>query len=612
MKKYLCALKRAILLWLLVLPGLLFCLSPVNGQKIYANSQTNQVNGICVLCSVMNPNNPVDNSSLDDYSAFVINVGLLGVSVDQTLIFPAGASGGCDSLIIGIGSSNTVLSLNLFGGVSVQTYNGNTPNNDLKVVSADILRLLNNNTRAEVLLKPDAPFDRVKISLSSNLVGLLASFRLYYAYHQSAIPAAPVVTPATATICSGDSVTLTAATTAGNTINWYAAATGGTALYTGNTFTVKPVVSTTYYAAAARAGCTSTRTAVTVSVNTKPAAPAITASSTSICTGDTVSLSAAGPNIKWYNAATGGTLLFIGTPYKLIPAATATYYAQAENNGCISSRSSLLITVKPRPVATVTPGSATICGRDTAIFTGSSNLAGAVFKWYKDAAGGTALFTGNPYKVQLNGSTLPVDITYYATATVNGCTSTRASGAITVLPRPIKAKLVKDTVVIKPGDTATLAVIPSGVNYAFWYNKPVGGYLLSIGNTFKVSPARSTTYYVTFFARRGCVSLQRTKAIVRVSATGTKSRSAANGSVATSQQLDFYPNPTTGLIQISTKIEMGDSRVVVTNLQGKEVYRNKLNTNQVQLPEEIPAGTYVITVRTKDNKRYSGKIVLNR
>lgn len=86
---------------------------------------------MCLLCSVSFPENPVRNDNLNDYSAFVINVGLLGVSVEQTLIFPTPGASGCDSLIVGIGSGDPVLSVSLFGGVTVETYNGSVANNHM-------------------------------------------------------------------------------------------------------------------------------------------------------------------------------------------------------------------------------------------------------------------------------------------------------------------------------------------------------------------------------------------------------------------------------------------------------------------------------------------------
>ena len=403
------------------------------GQKIYASSQTNQVNGLCLLCGVSNPGNAI-NSNLNDYSTFVINVGLLGVSVEQTLIFPAASNAGCDSLIVGIGSGDPVLSANLFGGVTIQTYNGSVANNDAQVTTAGILRLLDNNTRAEVLLKPTAQFDRVKVTLNSSLVGLLTSFRLYYAYHQSTIPPVPVITPSSATICSGDSLTLAVTPISGTTITWYAAGTGGSPLATGNSITVKPVVTTTYYAAATAAGCTSARTPVIVTVNPKPAQPTVN-NPVTICTGDTAVLTATGPNIKWYSSASGGTLLFTGSPYRVSPAASAVYYAQADTLGCISGRAadSVIVVTKPA-VPTLAADTVTICYGDSAILRAIAP-AGVTFRWYYNATGGSPVISGATVILYNQ----PTTATFYVDAVnSNGCVSVSRK-PVTVLVNPVPA-----------------------------------------------------------------------------------------------------------------------------------------------------------------------------
>ncbi|EIA09503.1 T9SS type B sorting domain-containing protein [Flavobacterium frigoris] len=67
-------------------------------------------------------------------------------------------------------------------------------------------------------------------------------------------------------ICGSGTVTLEAVASTGN-INWYDVPTGGSLLYTGNSF-MTPVInaSTTYYAEAISNGCTSLRTEVTATV----------------------------------------------------------------------------------------------------------------------------------------------------------------------------------------------------------------------------------------------------------------------------------------------------------------------------------------------------------
>jgi serine protease inhibitor len=89
----------------------------------------------------------------------------------------------------------------------------------------------------------------------------------------------------TQTFCATPAPTIASLTATGTGIQWYAAATGGTALATTTTL----VNGTTYYASQTVSACESTtRLAVTVSLND----PQITASATTVCSGTPVILSA--------------------------------------------------------------------------------------------------------------------------------------------------------------------------------------------------------------------------------------------------------------------------------------------------------------------------------
>lgn len=175
-------------LWKNVILALVICLAGniKTTAQTYATSQVNYVYGTCVLCGIVNPNNPVNNGNLTDYSSYAITVGLIGVSVEQALVFPAATTNaGKDELIIRIGADNATLYAALFYGLSVETYNGTTPNNDVTAASSK-LRILNGGTAAEIVLRPSATFDRVKLNLISVNVGALQGLRIYYAYYQPA------------------------------------------------------------------------------------------------------------------------------------------------------------------------------------------------------------------------------------------------------------------------------------------------------------------------------------------------------------------------------------------------------------------------------------------
>lgn len=145
-------------------------------------------------------------------------------------------------------------------------------------------------------------------------------------YSTCTAPSAPVdVTPsANHIICAGNTSALSV--TATGTVSWYTAATGGTYLGSGTSFTT-PVLngSVTYYAqdSTCRSGV---RVPVVVAVNSIPNVQA-TASDTSICLGDTITLQGVGAVLNiWDNG------VFNGVPFS--PTSTANYMLIGSSNGC--------------------------------------------------------------------------------------------------------------------------------------------------------------------------------------------------------------------------------------------------------------------------------------
>jgi hypothetical protein len=142
----------------------------------------------------------------------------------------------------------------------------------------------------------------------------------------------------------------TAPGNAGNPIVWYTTPTGGTSIGTsasGANFPVTPGSTITYYAEAVTAGlgCISTsRTPVTVTVNTYSTDPVMAGLSSSYCPNTNITLSAgggttgSGSNIYWYTGP-NGTGSFVGTGASIVvaPSATTTYYVRREGTCNISN-----------------------------------------------------------------------------------------------------------------------------------------------------------------------------------------------------------------------------------------------------------------------------------
>lgn len=188
------------------------------------------------------------------------------------------------------------------------------------------------------------------------------------------------------------------------------------------------------------------------------------ATGASACGSGSVTLQAASTgNVYWYDAATGGNLVGSGTAFTT-PSLNAptTYYASAYDATCNTAiRNAVLADVTARP--TITPGTApTVCSSGTATLTATPS-AGSI-TWYDTATGGTVLGTGNSFTTPA----LTADTTFYAEASVSGCTSASRE-AITVMVSPLPVISPTETVQFCENSTATLSAGITGVTY-LWDN----------------------------------------------------------------------------------------------------------------------------------------------
>ncbi|MCW3462005.1 immunoglobulin domain-containing protein [Chitinophaga nivalis] len=399
------------------------------GQAIYANKQVNAVTGVCLLCSISNPEYAVD-SDLTNYSSFNAPVELLGASLSQTLIFPTTSGSGCDSLIIKVGSSYA-LNTDAFKNITVRTYNAYTPNNDSVSPAATQIRILPDNTQALLLFQPTRPFDRVKITYNAGVAALLGSFRVYYAYHTDGLPGPATIPASDTAICIGGSARLSPLRVPGTTYRWYDRATGGNLLTAApNTYmlTVTPAVTTTYYVEAVLGTCISQRTPVKVTVHPKPANPVYNVPSETLCGDVSVRVenhrTDINYNVRIKYVAIKGTVYdtaytvrnkdqFVVRDINYPTHVQAGITVQAVNaiTGCKSDSVSASLMIGGHGELIETDAdSVSICkGDSVTLHAFMPNNTVAIIKWYDAPVGGKLLFTGAYYKVSP-----AVTTTYYA------------------------------------------------------------------------------------------------------------------------------------------------------------------------------------------------------
>ncbi|WP_316850253.1 Ig-like domain-containing protein [Pedobacter agri] len=309
----------------------------------------------------------------------------------------------------------------------------------------------------------------------------------------SAIPNSPVVATTGTNICAGEPTTLTITNAqAGVTYEWYTAATGGSLLFTGTTYTT-PVINTTtdYYVQAVGAGgCNNNggRVKVTVTVNQKPNVPSVAAANVSVCIGSSAVLTVSSPQANivynWYTLPSGGTIVGTGNTF-ITPAITTniTYYVEGGNGSCLSSsRTPVNVLALPVPVAppSVTPANGIICAGSNTILTVNNPVAGLIYRWYTTSSNGTSIGEGVTFTTPNISATT---IFYVESIAVGGCASpTRTGVTVTVLP-----VLTAPSVVVQ-------STTPNSVTFAWAAVNGATSYEVSTDNGLTWQAAVGTTY----------------------------------------------------------------------------------------------------------------------
>lgn len=263
-------------------------------------------------------------------------------------------------------------------------------------------------------------------------------------------PAPNVSAGSDVSICIGNNITLHAS--GGTTYLW---SNGSSA----DSITVNPTVSTSYNVMGTANGCSHSDT-VLVTVSSIPTVSA--GNDTTICSGQTATLSASGGTS--YLWSTGS----IANAISDNPPATTNYFVTGTTNGC-SMNDTVQVTVNALPI--VNSGSdVSICAGQTTTLTAVGNA--PPYTWNNGVTDGT-------------GFTPTTTAMYSVTATMNGC-SQFDTVLVTVNPIPTVNAGVNDTVC--EGDSKILA----GTGDATSYNWDNG-----VTNAIAFYPAATATYVVT-------------------------------------------------------------------------------------------------------------------
>ncbi len=248
-------------------------------------------------------------------------------------------------------------------------------------------------------------------------------------------------------------LTATATVPAGHTVVWYTLATGGTVVASP---TLNSVGTVTYHAAALHtaSGCESTtRTAVTLTINAAPPATITASGPTTFCEGGSVTFTAnTGSSYLW---STGATTQSINVT------TTGTYtVVVTQTGGCTGTSPATNVTVNPNPAATITPnGPTTFCSNNNVVLTAS---AGSSWLWSTGA-------TTQSITVNTSGN-FSVTVT-----NSSGCSTASAVTSTTVSPSPVVTITASPYSSLFPGLTTSLTanVTPPGTYSYTWFKNGV-------------------------------------------------------------------------------------------------------------------------------------------
>lgn len=253
---------------------------------------------------------------------------------------------------------------------------------------------------------------------------------------QITVNAEPTLSISSGPSCAADLLTWSVDVTAsGGSVS----STAGTVTNTGgNNWSITGIPSATAITLTVlQNGCDNTLTINAPDCNCPPVNPPVGVDA-SYCAGSPVpTLTAsvgAGEIVLWYNAASGGSSLFTGSPFT--PPAPGTYYAEAVNQttNCVSSiRTPVTLTENPLP--NVNAGlNATLCEGES---TNLSATGASSYTW--SPATGLSATTGSTVTATPSST-----ITYTVTGTDgNNCVNTD-DVTVTVNPRPVTSPIFHD------------------------------------------------------------------------------------------------------------------------------------------------------------------------
>jgi Zn-dependent metalloprotease len=429
--------------------------------------------------------------------------------------------------VMASGAGNRTIILKNSGGMTIQSVTVNIPNGgsvvtlnmpipvgngmQIGLASTSNVNLYRNSTGAVY------PYSNGPITITGNTAANSATY--YYFFYDWVVQADPCIstrtpavalvnsgtlpTPATVspagplTICSGASTTLSATSGAGYLYQWYL---NGSPLSGATASNYVPIASGSYYCMVSNpSGCflPGTSNTVVVTIGTTPNASITPNTSQTVCTGNTVILTASsgvGYSYQWYN---NGSLITGATSSSYTASISGTYSVTVTNSsGCTATSSGTAVLVVPAPTGTtISPaGPVAIC-QGSSVSLSTATTSGYTYQWLQN---GSVLVgsTTATYATNTSGNFALV------VANTFGCKDTSNVVVVTVNPLPV-AVITASSTSFCAGDSTTLTA-SSGTGYQYqWY---MNGSAISGATAQTLTVNQAGNYGVIITDGNGCTS----------------------------------------------------------------------------------------------------------
>jgi gliding motility-associated-like protein len=357
------------------------------------------------------------------------------------------------------------------------------------------------------------------------------------------VPTAPAVTFTPNTYCVGASIIAPAITTpvGGSTYQWYDDAGLTTLLITTPTPTIAQLgfssatatTKTVFVTETNSFNCAGPATAVTLTVNPVPAAPAVTFNPSSYCVGavitpPVITTPIGGSTYTWYSDGSLSTVIATSaTPTNAAlgfssaaPIVRTVFVTETNASSCPGPATSVTLTISAVPSApAVTFSPSSYCVGDAIVPPViTTPVGGSTYQWYDDAGLTTLLITTTtPTNAQLGfSSAAPSTKTVFVTETNSStCTSTATAVTLTVNPIPGAPNVNFNPSAYCVGNVITPPTInaPVGGSTYTWYSDASLSTILTTGTAptngllgFSSAVPVVRTVFVTETNASGCES----------------------------------------------------------------------------------------------------------